>query len=421
VTVLDQVYGERDDTEAQWPGIVTSSLFDDRETEQIAADLNGEVFLMKLLEKAVESGACTIHLEPGGESAKVRFRTNSDLTEVAETSSSYMAIVSRRLRELSDLPAKLERFADGFLTHRVGDRDRTFYLSQVETPRGTATTLVNVTRPDFPVRLEDLADTDAEATAISEILGRRQGLIVLTGTEKVTRMNLAMRFLDQMDAQHRKAVAVGPVWWFGERDLLHIRANTPGGFSYSEAIRSALSHEPDLLIVEEMWDPDAVTASARAAVSECAAMACVSFPKARETFCFLCETVGNLTLVASALAGIFSIVRLPLLCPHCRETLSLDADLPEGFEPTPGKDGTGPHRAVGCPQCNNTGHQGARYVLEVCIPGGRADELVRSGSDASAFEEFQRLRGFKPLREKIADLVRGGEVSIEEYRRIYGG
>jgi type II secretory ATPase GspE/PulE/Tfp pilus assembly ATPase PilB-like protein len=122
-------------------------------------------------------------------------------------------------------------------------------------------------------------------------------------------------------------------------------------------------------------------------------------------------------LVASSVDTIMAQRLVRVLCPACKEPdCSPEAGrlCQEWGVPAD----TTVYRAVGCPQCRQTGYQGRHAIFEMMTVTDDVRQLLLAHSSTGELRLAARRHGLRALREDGFRLVRQGVTTLEEIMRV---
>jgi type II secretory ATPase GspE/PulE/Tfp pilus assembly ATPase PilB-like protein len=77
-------------------------------------------------------------------------------------------------------------------------------------------------------------------------------------------------------------------------------------------------------------------------------------------------------------------------------------------------------RAVGCPQCRDTGYRGRQGVFELLVMSEALRELTHARASGERLRACAVQEGMQPLRADGVRLVREGVTTIDEILRVTG-
>jgi len=124
-------------------------------------------------------------------------------------------------------------------------------------------------------------------------------------------------------------------------------------------------------------------------------------------------------LLASASVASISQRLVRALCPHCRETGSIDDDAWKSL--------TAPYQmpkpanafvAKGCLECRMTGYMGRVGIYEMMTLSPAQRRLISAETDLNKVREQAMRDGMKPLRVSGALKIAAGLTTVEEVMKV---
>jgi general secretion pathway protein E len=124
-------------------------------------------------------------------------------------------------------------------------------------------------------------------------------------------------------------------------------------------------------------------------------------------------------LLHSTVLGIMAQRLVRTLCPHCRETGSIDDDAWKSL--------TAPYQmpkpanafvAKGCLECRMTGYMGRVGIYEMMTLSPAQRRLISAETDLNKVREQAMRDGMKPLRVSGALKVAAGMTTVEEVMKV---
>ena len=121
----------------------------------------------------------------------------------------------------------------------------------------------------------------------------------------------------------------------------------------------------------------------------------------------------------SALNAILAQRLVRLVCPHCAEPATPDAELLaesglENVDVSKWKFVVG----SGCRECRGAGYKGRKAIAELMILNDELRELITSRAPARALKEAAQRAGTRFLRDAAFDAVRAGQTTLQEINRV---
>jgi CheY-like chemotaxis protein len=119
--------------------------------------------------------------------------------------------------------------------------------------------------------------------------------------------------------------------------------------------------------------------------------------------------------IGAALRGVVAQRLMRRLCPVCQEpqTDRIPAQVAQLLPP-----GAKLFRAVGCPDCAQTGYRGRFSIVEILTMTPELERLIGSGATADRIADAARAAGMHSLWESGLRHVAAGETSIDELLRV---
>ena len=119
-------------------------------------------------------------------------------------------------------------------------------------------------------------------------------------------------------------------------------------------------------------------------------------------------------MVADSTVGVIAQRLVKKLCVHCKEKYVPDEAEKEFLEL---KEDVELYRAVGCPECGNTGYKGRMGIHEVFLVSGKIKAMINRNEDAAVIKQTAIEEGMVTLREDCKAHVLSGKTSVDELVR----
>jgi len=214
-----------------------------------------------LLSEAVKRKASDLHLNPGRPPV---LRIDGDLVSLTEYPLLDDATTARLCRELTDerhwKEVEQRGTTDFGLAHATGNRFRVSVLRQ----RGRYAAVLR----QIPSRLLSFDEIGLPPSCV-ELLRRPRGLVLVTGPTGSGKSTTLAAMLDKVNSErHEHIVTIeDPVEYLHshKKCLVNQREVHSDTHSYSNALRSALREDPDVVLIGEMRDLETIESALRIA------------------------------------------------------------------------------------------------------------------------------------------------------------
>lgn len=370
-----------------------------------------------ILQQAVRYRATEIHIEPGAQQGRARYRIDGVLQHVVDLPSTAHNRLVARLRHLAfEQPG--HNPDDGFQVKVGADLEKTAHLLTTPTPDGELVSIRLMDPNDVPT-LEGLGFDGVEGAKIDQILHRADGLVLVTGPARSGTTSFIYASLSALQSQSVISLEGRPEMVVP--GVTQIRYDPMTGISFAETLQQLLDRSPDVIHAGEIRDLPTARIALRTAVTGRKVLATVHTSDAVSGIRRLVDMGLASGRLAESLHAVVSLKLLRRLCDDCarpydarRDAKSREAKLASvlGIQPV--------KRAVGCKTCAGTGYFNQIPIPEVLVisPEMRA-VLNRNPNDAELLRAAQ-ADGMRTFAEVGLERVRNGETTVEEVERVLG-
>jgi type IV pilus assembly protein PilB len=381
-----------------------------------SGDASAPATVEVLLERAVRAGASDIHLEPGSEGMRIRFRQDGLLRDAGVVPESEVSAVLTRLKVMAQLDIAEHRAPqDGRTEAAVAGRRLDVRVSVLPTIHGEKVVL-RLLDPSQLVRdAAALGMGAGVARALAEVLGRPSGMLFVSGPTGSGKTTTLMASLAMLNDRSRNLVTLEDPVEYRLPGANQVSVNPRAGLGFADGLRAVLRQDPDVILVGEVRDGETAAMAVRAALTGHFVLSSIHTRSAAATPARLVDMGVEPYLVASALVGIVAQRLVRRICTSCR---SLRPVTPEEAERLLVARDAKVATAVGCAACGHTGYRG-RIGLFECLKLSEplADLVARRRPTAEILAQARR-EGFRPLVEDGWEKVRAGLTTPEEVSRV---
>jgi type II secretory ATPase GspE/PulE/Tfp pilus assembly ATPase PilB-like protein/CheY-like chemotaxis protein len=372
-----------------------------------------------IIREAIEAGASDIHIEPGRGKGKVRIRVDGVMRSHMEVPMTAMNRIISRIKILGklDITDRL-RPQDG--KARVMVKNQSYDLRISTLPAGGAEKcVIRILDSSASHTLNDLGIPEYELKRFRELLGHREGVVLVTGptgSGKTTTLYGALREL--ADGKVNIMTVEDPV----EYDLPAItqtQVEKKQGMTFASALRAILRQDPDIILVGEIRDKETAETAAQAALTGHLVLATVHANDAVSAVARLADLGLQHSTVATALRGALAQRLLRGVCSACAEPVrgsftDEEERLRKAYEADPVV------RAVGCSECGFTGYRGRLPVQEVMHTDPRIQEAIELRKGHATLQRLAIQGGMRTMQEVALDWVNQGRTTLVEVERVIG-
>ena len=377
-------------------------------------------FVNKVLIEAIRSGASDIHFEPYERSYRVRCRTDGVLHEVARPPLHLSARICARLKIMSQMDISERRIPqDGRMKMRLSkNKAIDFRVNTCPTLWGEKICMRILDPSSAQMGIDMLGYEPFQKDLYMEALASPQGMILVTGptgSGKTVSLYTGLNILNTVE--RNISTAEDPVE-INLEGINQVNVNTKVGLGFSEALKSFLRQDPDIIMVGEIRDLETAGIAIKAAQTGHMVMSTLHTNSASETI----TRMINMGVPAFNLATTISLIiaqRLARrLCGNCKEPVEYPEEvlLKEGFTKED-LDGVQFFKAVGCSKCSK-GYKGRVGIYEVVKMTDPLQRIVMEGGNSIEISDKAREEGFNDLRRSGLLKILQGVTTLEEINRV---
>ncbi|MBI4353811.1 MAG: Flp pilus assembly complex ATPase component TadA, partial [Candidatus Omnitrophica bacterium] len=226
-------------------------------------------FVNQLILQAVKDRATDIHIEPYEKFMRIRQRIDGVLHEVPipqDLVKLHHAVISR-VKVMAKLDIAEKRLPqDGRIKVRLNNQEFDLRVSVVPTPHGEGivTRLLSQT---MLYSLEQLGLVKDHLEILSRVLDRPHGILFVTGPTGSGKTTTLYAALSKLNSTDRKIITIEDPIEYQLAGITQIQVHPKIGLSFAQGLRSMLRHDPDVMMVGEVRDPETAEITIRSALT----------------------------------------------------------------------------------------------------------------------------------------------------------
>ena len=397
--------------------------FDEEDIEHLK-DLASEAPVIRmvnhLIQKAVESRASDIHIEPFADELKVRYRVDGILREVEAPPVRSTAAVISRVKIMAKLNIAERRLPqDGRIPIRVQGKELDLRVSTVPTMFGESVVMRLLDKESVRFDFDALGFDGSPRDRMLQILDMPYGILLVTGPTGSGKSTTLYTALSRLNTQERKIITVEDPVEYQLPGINQIQVKSSIGMTFAGALRAIVRQDPDIIMVGEMRDLETARIAVQSALTGHVVLSTLHTNDASSGVTRLLDMGVEDYLLTSTVNGILAQRLVRRLCPHCREPYSPRPELAARFDRLghpPG--GITLYRPVGCEQCNGTGYRGRLVISEVLLMTDPIRKLVLGHATATEIQKAATAEGMATMYEDGLRKSLDGRTTVEEVLRV---
>lgn len=403
--------------------------FEDSEEDEGETKLTDSVdeapvvkFVNKMLVDAIRMGASDLHFEPYEKSYRVRFRVDGVMEKMANPPVQLAGKIAARLKVMSQMDISERRVPqDGRIKLKLSkNKAIDFRVNSLPTLFGEKVVLRILDPSAAMLGIDALGYEPDQKDMFLEALHKPQGMLLITGptgSGKTVSLYTGINILNT--GATNISTAEDPVE-INLEGINQVNVNPKVGLTFSNALKSFLRQDPDIVMVGEIRDLETAEIAIKAAQTGHMVLSTLHTNSAPETLTRL-RNMGVASFNIATSVNLVIAQRLARrLCKNCKTPLDVPRQslLEMGFTD---EDLDNPNNTIyepiGCSECRE-GYKGRVGIYEVMKISPDISRIIMEDGNAIDIKDAALKNGFRDLRRSGILKVLQGVTSIQEMMRV---
>lgn len=236
--------------------------------EGIQEDAPAIKLVSTILRYAIDGRASDVHIEPGEDGVKVRYRVDGRLhTSVVLPLNTHRALVAR-IKVLSSIRLDEKRKPqDGRFSASIEGRKIDFRVSTFPTYNGEKVVVRILDREQGFIPLDQIGLSERNLKLIRHAIKRPHGLILISGPTGSGKSTTLYSMLSEVDREGANVLSLeDPIEYYIDGiNQSQVRAEI--GYTFANGLRTTLRQDPDVIMVGEIRDGETAKLAVQAALT----------------------------------------------------------------------------------------------------------------------------------------------------------
>ncbi|MEI8176202.1 MAG: GspE/PulE family protein [Candidatus Omnitrophota bacterium] len=371
-----------------------------------------------MLVEAHKKRASDIHIEPGENSLRIRYRIDGVLHEVLKLPKKSQNAIIARLKILSRLDITQTHIPqDGRFRIRIDEKEIDRRVSVLPTSFGNKVVLRILDKGALGIGLDRLGFSQEAASLFRKAIECPYGMILVTGPTGSGKSTTLYSILNQLNTPERNIITLEDPVEYQVEGITQMQARSEIGLTFASGLRAVLRQNPDIIMVGEIRDAETADIAIKASLTGQMVLSTLHTNDAPTAITRLADMGVEPFLIASSLVFVCAQRLCRKICPHCKEECEIPRTVLErlGIGAQHAGRPAGPfYRGKGCPRCGMTGFHGRVGILEALFLDGELKTMITHRVSGDLIRDYAVKHGMKTLWADAVEKVCQGVTTLEE-------
>lgn len=373
-----------------------------------------------------------VHIEPGEDTARLRYRIDGILQDIGNLPHSVYHLALARIKMLASMKLNVrDRAQDGHFFILLGEERIDIRVSIIPGNHGENINMRLLNRDDVFVEMAALGLRGVSYTAIEQAVQKTNGMILNTGPTGSGKTTTLYSILQKINSPEIKIITIEDPIEYSLPGIVQTEVSKDREYTFATALRAIVRQDPDVVLVGEIRDDETADVAINAALTGHLVLTTLHTNNAIATIPRLLELGVKPSLIASAVNLIIGQRLVRVLCPKCKEAYApapqtiaalkkllafispaAHIEIPESIEML--------YRPKGCVDCNFTGYHGRIGIFEIVpITQSIRDSIGNLGTEKELFD-LAFANGLVTMAQDGLLKVLDGSTTMDEVWRATG-
>jgi len=369
--------------------------------------------------KGIQLDATDIHIEPSDKVSRIRYRVDGVLHPIYTIPRRLHPSIVTRIKIMSNLDIGEQRIPqDGGFNFQLGMKNINIRVSTYPTPYGESVVLRILERTNIILGLEKLGLSEEKLARIRNLIRKPFGIIIVcgpTGSGKTTTLNSILLELNSLE---KNIMTIEDPIEYRLPLIKQSQVNEKAGFTFANALRSILRHDPDVILVGEMRDRETAELAFQASLTGHLVLTTIHANTAIQAIPRLLNLGVDPYIMSIGLIAIIGQRLVRRVCENCKVKRPVDIDLIKkfGLEKYFRLDEM-EFAGKGCSNCFHTAYRGRTGIFEILEITEEVRELIQRGA---SLHEIESVVKYETMLEDGIRKVKKGITNLSEVLRVIG-
>ena len=379
---------------------------------------SAEQLVMWAIYRALTLRASDLHIEKFYNTARFRARIDGELVVIHSCSEEALQRTIAMVKNWSNMGQERQACQDGRFAMRVGQKRIDVRVAAVPHRKEFQKIIMRfLDKMDGIKKLSELNLSQRQMSIVKQIMGRDQGLALVTGPTGSGKTTTLYAFLNSINDDNINIQTIEDPIEYEIEGINQTQTDPFHGLTFANGLRALLRADPDVILIVESRDGETAGAAINAALTGHLVVTTLHANDSLRAISRLLSMGVEPYLLADALAMSQAQRLVRRLCPYCKAPAAITQEIQDflyyqGCITEPLTDPL--YQKVGCDECNSTGYSGRLALMEMCLINGELSNLIATGAPVNELRRAAEKDGFRTLYQEGLAQVISGNTTFDE-------
>ena len=385
-----------------------------------------------LVAGALKTEASDIHLEPEQKSARLRYRIDGLLHDIAVIDRHPYEKALDRIKVLSKMKLNTRGVSqDGRFTIRQKSVSMEVRVSVLPGEFGETIVMRLLDPRTIKKDIEELGMRKDLLEKVKGVLKKPTGAILTTGPTGSGKTTMLYSFVNRLNSPDKKIITIEDPIEYRIEGISQTQVDARRDYTFANGLRAIVRQDPDIILVGEIRDAETADIALQAALTGHLVLSTIHTNDAAGTIPRLIDLGIRPQIIAPAINMAMAQRLVRKLCSNCKKMKKIEAEdlkkVKTLLEPLGEKLGLpklDSELEIGvpgkCKECNESGYKGRIGVFEAFEMSREVEKLILKSPAISEVRDLIIAEGMITMPQDAYLKLIEGVTSMEEIERVLG-
>ncbi len=374
-----------------------------------------------LLADAIREKASDIHIEPGRENVRVRYRVDGMMRDMMLVPRPVQACLTSRIKIMANMDiAEKRQPQDGRISLVVDGKHYDLRVNSLPSLFGEKIVLRVLDRSSISVDFNKLGMLNETMLMFDKMISHPYGFILVTGPTGSGKSTTLYSALSRLNSGLNNILTIEDPIEYDLPGLTQVNVNTKAEMTFAAGLRAMMRQDPDVIMVGEIRDKETAVIAVEAALTGHLVLSTLHTNDAPGAIARMIDMGVEPFLIASSLLGVVSQRLLRSICSECKEEYTPDIESLKrlGIADIITDGSQRFYRGAGCSRCKHSGYKGRVGVFELMPMSDEIRNLILQRAPSHLIRAAAKEAGMVTMREDGVKKILLGLTTLEESIRV---